>query len=188
MLKLANVLSESFTVANGVKQGVVISPLLFSIYVDNLFIELKQLGLGCHVGPTFASAFGDADDVALIAPSVYALKKMISLCESYAKRHHIIFNLTQSKLLSYNVDPSSFGPIYLNNQSISIVSHDKHLGNYISTGIHDRNILANVCDLYQRSKSNITDFHVYDSEILDSLHSTFCMHMYGCELWNYIDK
>ena len=56
-VKWANKLSEPFTVANGVKQGAVISPLLFSIYIDNLFKELKQLGLGCHVGPTFAGAF-----------------------------------------------------------------------------------------------------------------------------------
>ena len=74
-VKWANELSEPFTVANGVKQGAVILPLLFSIYIDNLFKELKQLGLGCHVGSTFAGAFGYADDVALIAPSLYALKK-----------------------------------------------------------------------------------------------------------------
>ena len=138
--------------------------------------------MGCHVGPTFAGAFGYADDVALIAPSLYALKKIIPVCESYVKRHHIIFNLIKSKLLCYNVDPRSLGPIYLNNQSISIVSHDKHLGIYISTDIHDRNIIANVYDLYQRSNSIITKFHACDSETLDSLHSTFSMHMYGCEL------
>ena len=77
-VKWANELSEPFTVANGVKQGAVISSLLFSIYIDNLFKELKQLGLECHVGPTFVGAFGYADDVALIAPSLYALKKLIS--------------------------------------------------------------------------------------------------------------
>ena len=75
LVKWANELSESFTVANGVKQGAVISPLLLSIYIDNLFIELKQLGLGCHVGPTFAGAFGYADDVALIAPSIICIKE-----------------------------------------------------------------------------------------------------------------
>ena len=53
-----------FTVANCVKQGAVISPLLFSIYIDNLFKELKQLGLGCHVRPTVAGVFGYAADVA----------------------------------------------------------------------------------------------------------------------------
>ena len=73
-VKWANELSEPFTVANGVKQGAVISPFLFSIYIDNLFKESKQLGLGCRVGPTFAGAFGYADDVAIIAPSLYALK------------------------------------------------------------------------------------------------------------------
>ena len=118
--------------------------------------------------------------------------KMISVCESYAERHHIIFNPTKSKLLCYNVVPSSLDPIYLNNQSISIVSHNKHIGNYISTDIHYRNILANVCDLYQHSNSIITGFHACDSETLDSVYSTFCMHKYRCELWdltsNYIDK
>ena len=97
---------------------------------------------------------------------------------NYAERHHTIFNPTKSKLLCYNIDPSSLGPIYLNNKPISIVSQDKHLGNYISTDIHDRNTLANVC------YSIFTEFHTCDSEILDSLRSTFCMHMYGCELWN----
>ena len=58
-VKWANELSEPFTVANGVKQGAVISPLLFKIYIDNLFKELKQLGQGCHVGPTFPGAFSE---------------------------------------------------------------------------------------------------------------------------------
>ena len=33
-VKWAKELSEPFTVANGVKEGAVISPLLFSIYID----------------------------------------------------------------------------------------------------------------------------------------------------------
>ena len=226
-VKWANELSEPFTVANGVKQGAVISPLLFSIYIDNLFKELKQLGLGCHVGPTFAGAFGYADDVALIAPSLYALKKMISVCESYEERYHITFNPTKSKLICYNIDPSTLGPICLNKQPYyptislvyivnsvyslcffllsfsfmnkfflwkkrSIVDNDKHLGNYISNDIHDRNIVSSVCDLYQRSNSTISNFNACNSDTLDRLHASFCMHMYGCELWNlsssYTDK
>ena len=42
--------SASFPISNGVKQGGVISPLLFSLYVDELFLLLKKSGLGCHVG------------------------------------------------------------------------------------------------------------------------------------------
>ena len=36
-VKWTNELSEPFTVANGVKQGAVISPLLLSVNIDNLF-------------------------------------------------------------------------------------------------------------------------------------------------------
>ena len=50
--------SNLFNVSNGVKQGSVISPLLLSIYIDQLFSKLKYLGLGCHVGLTYAGAFG----------------------------------------------------------------------------------------------------------------------------------
>ena len=34
------------------------------------------------------------------------------------------------------------------------------------------------------SNSVISDFSICDSKTLDKVHSTFCMHMYGCELWN----
>ena len=62
---------ETFNISNGVKQGGVISPLLFSIYIDNLFLELRNCGLGCHIGLRYAGAFGYADHIALIAPSTY---------------------------------------------------------------------------------------------------------------------
>ena len=49
-LKWGNSLSSEFSVSNGVKQGGVLSPLLFSIHIDNLFVQLKHSGLGCHGG------------------------------------------------------------------------------------------------------------------------------------------
>ena len=58
---------------NGVKQGGAISPLLFSIYIDNLFLELRTSGLGCHVGLTYIGAFGYADSscrVTTLFPSI----------------------------------------------------------------------------------------------------------------------
>ena len=58
---------------------------------------------------------------------------------------------------------------------IPSVSSDKHLGNYLSTDIADRNIVDNVYDLYQIQRSNwvISDFRVCDSSTLDSLHRTY---------------
>ena len=110
---------------------------------------------------------------------------MICICEQYAKTHSITFNPNKSKLLCYNVDEADdIPPIYLNGEVIPSVGSDKHLGNYISTDIADRNIVDSVYDLYQRSNWVISDFRVCDSSTLDSLHRSYCMHMYGCELWD----
>ena len=51
----------------------------------------------------------------------------------------------------YNKDPQTvIPPIYLNGEQVSVVEHEKHLGNFLSTNNYDRNIISNVCDLYQR--------------------------------------
>ena len=116
---------------------------------------------------------------------------LIIICEKYANSHSITFNANKSKLLCFNVDDTDVIPqIYLNGEVIPVVDSDKQTGNYISTNITERNIIDNICDLYQRSNRVISDFRVCDSNALDSLHRTYCMHMYGCELWdlncNYI--
>ena len=183
-VKWNNERSNLFNLSNGVKQGSVISPLLFSIYIDELFSKLEYLGLGCHVGLTYAGAFGYADDIALISPTIYGLKNMLKVCELFAVDNDITFNPIKSKLIFYNIDSSTCPPIYLNSQPITIVNSDKHLGNFSSSDIQYRNVISSVCDLYQRSNSIIYDFSSCNSVSLDSLHNTLCMHMYGCELWN----
>ena len=103
------------------------------------------------------------------------LKKMIIICEKYANSHSITFNPTKSKSLCFNVDHTNVIPqTYLNGEVTPVVDSDKHLGNYISTNITDRNIIGNICDLYQRSNRVISDFRVCDSKALDSLHRTYC--------------
>ena len=52
-----NEYSDSFGVSNGVKQGGVLSPILFCIYIDNLLMSLKNNDIGCHVGSHFCGAF-----------------------------------------------------------------------------------------------------------------------------------
>ena len=76
--------------------------------------------------------------------------------------------------------------LYLSGERIPVVDSDSHkqLGNYISTNINERNIIGSVSDLYQRSNWVISDFRACDSNTLDNLHRTYCMHMYGCELWD----
>ena len=73
--------STEFSVSSGVKQGAVMSPILFSAYMKILFKQLKRNDIGCHVGPVYAGAFRYADDLVHVDPSINNLKCMIATCE-----------------------------------------------------------------------------------------------------------
>ena len=86
---------------NGVKQGGVLSPRLFSIYIDVLIQSLQKSGYGCRVGDMYVGCIAYADDILILTASMYSLNKMIKVCEQYAKEYHVKFNGSKSKLIIF---------------------------------------------------------------------------------------
>ena len=76
-VKWGNTLSSEFTVSNGVKQGGVLSPILFAIYTDGLLKRLEETGVGCHMGSRFTGALAYAYDITLLAPCKSALSILV---------------------------------------------------------------------------------------------------------------
>ena len=91
-IKWNSALSDTFSVKNGVRQGAILSPSLFCVYLDTLLCQLRDAGLGCHIGGNFLGAFGYADDVTLLAPTRQGLQSMLSICESFASSHSMQFS------------------------------------------------------------------------------------------------
>ena len=88
--------SQYFELSNGVKQGRVLSPILFNIYIDKLLLELRVSGYGCHFNDTFVGALCYADDVTLLSSSIRGLNAMISFVRYMSKS--LILHLTVDKL------------------------------------------------------------------------------------------
>jgi len=93
--------SRYFDVENGVKQGGVLSPILFIVYIDELIVLLSKSGLGCHIGPHFVGALGYADDLTLISPSLRALNTMLTICHNFAQEYNITFNSSKTKCINF---------------------------------------------------------------------------------------
>ena len=55
--------SPPFGVSNGVRQGGVLSPILFTVYLDELLTRLSKLGIGCDFDNIYAGSFSYADDI-----------------------------------------------------------------------------------------------------------------------------
>ena len=49
-LKWESVFSEFFPVNNGVRQGGIMSPLLFNLYINDLSLRVRSLPVGCYCG------------------------------------------------------------------------------------------------------------------------------------------
>ena len=92
-------ISSRFTVSHGVKQGGVLSPILFAVYMDGLFERLKDNGAGCYMCNHFVGGLGYADDLTLLCPSLKGLKSMVKVCEEYADEFHVKLNGLKSKFL-----------------------------------------------------------------------------------------
>ncbi len=95
-------MSSQFGVVNGVKQGGVLSPLLFAVYIDGFLIRLEEIGMVCHMGIRFIGAIAFANDLNLLAPTLSGLKSLIDVCEKYAKDVNIKFNGSKCHLLLFN--------------------------------------------------------------------------------------
>ena len=96
-VKWAAGLSEPSAACNGVKQGGIISPILFSLYMDMLLNALKERDIGCHIGNSFVGALAYADDLTLLSPSLSGLKSMLKTCEDFAKEFDIMYVCILSK-------------------------------------------------------------------------------------------
>ena len=63
VVKWNNELSESFQVNSRVRQGGVLSPHLFAVYLDNLFGLLRNCNVGCLILDLFVAAIIYAADL-----------------------------------------------------------------------------------------------------------------------------
>ena len=91
-------ISYTFDVIYGVRQGVILSPYLFSIYIDDLITELRQFGHGTvYTGRISVGCIFYADDIVLLPGSCHGLQKMVDVCSGYGGRFDIRFNINTSK-------------------------------------------------------------------------------------------
>jgi hypothetical protein len=179
--------TPTFKVSNGVKQGGVLSPILFSIYDDNLLYRLESSGVGCHIGNVFMGALAYADDVTLLGPSRMSINKMLQISNDFSKEYDVLFNHKKSNLLTFHGNNENCIPvkgISFDNSLIECVNDGKHLGNIIGKNATMKNIQTGISDFYGRVNVLIAQFKHAFPWIKYKLFKTFCMPLYGVQLWD----
>ena len=185
------VYSEWFNVTAGVRQGGVLSPDFYGIYVDELISILKKAGLGCYVSGIFAASLFYADDMAVLAPSVKGLQRMLNLCSSYCDKWDILLNPKKTKNLFFGKGKMPSHSVCINNTPIPWVESWDYLGVTVKSG--DRFsccIKDKLCSFYRALNTIIRTDGRPDELVLLRLLEAHCLPIltYGIEIIHVINR
>ena len=148
-IKWGNTLSQQFGVSNGTKQGSVVSPIFWNIYLDDLLKKLRTLGVGCFVAGVFMGATAYADDLLLLSPTRSGMEAMLKVCEKFSDEHNISFSVnevpakskTKVEYMCCSMDVRDYPALLkLNGRDLPYVTTCLHLGHILAqdgTMVHD---------------------------------------------------
>ena len=182
------VYSNVFYVMNGVKQGGVLSPVLFGLYLDKLITAVQQSGFGCYVGPHFVGCLAYADDVVLMSPTKAGLRKMLKVCSVFAMEYKLKFNGTKSQYIVFESKVSTCDDtiqvfdIDLKNQDSVI-----HLGHRIFAATGRNDIDGIIAAFYKQFNWFRSKFANIASNVQARLFQTHCSSFYGVVL-QHLDR
>ena len=131
-----------------VRQGGILSPYLYNIYMDQLSVKLNQLDIGCCIGDKSLNNLMYADDICCFAPSFKGLQRLIDTWVEFAANHNIFFNCRKTKAMYF---PCKFfkttDNLTVNDQHVEFVNSIKYLGVTVS------NVLSDELDIKARLRS-----------------------------------
>jgi hypothetical protein len=190
-------LSKRFRVSNGVRQGAILSPILFCVYFDVLLGKLSSNGDGCNIGLFFVGALAYADDLVLLAPSASAMRSMLNICDAYATQYNVLFNANKSKCLCChsistvkNTLRLTCNPaFFIGSNCIEFVDKWPHLGHIITNDCDDsEDITAKKTSLIGQINKILCIFSNVNSCTKTKLVKSYCTSFYGAEIWDLSNK
>ena len=129
-LRVNSHLTESFNVSSGVRQGDIMSPVLFSMFLNDLATGVKNLKCGVKISTGELSILLYADDIVLIAPSEENLQKMLNFVTEWCRKWCMAVNTEKTKVVHFrkkSIDKTNY-TFRLGSAILEIVSHYKYLG------------------------------------------------------------
>ena len=100
--------SQFVALSNGVRQGGVLSPQLFAVYVDDIVHAVASSDASIKINSFSVSIFMYADDILLVSPSVTLLQQLVRLVECELTALDLAINATKSACIrigkQYNVE------------------------------------------------------------------------------------
>ena len=85
--------SRIYTLHQGTRQGGVLSPWLFLVFINDLITELGNINAGVSINKVNVGSPMFADDLTLLARVKWGLDSMLQVLDNFGKRWRLIFSI-----------------------------------------------------------------------------------------------
>jgi hypothetical protein len=180
--------SESWLIANGVRQGAVLSPLLFSLYIDDILNEISDMNVGCKIVLYRLNIIGYADDIVLSAPTSNGLQRMLDKLTKMLSKLCLMINTDKTVCMRFEEKKRIYSilPIItLNNNVLKFVDEYKYLGIIINKNLCNGNDIERCNKSFLRQFWSIyRRFSFADVNVISFLFKSHCNSFYGSQIWH----
>jgi hypothetical protein len=179
--------SDYFNSKNGIKQGGVLSPVLYALYQDTLIHRLQQANYGCHLGNINYGVISYADDIALLSPTIHGLQCMMEKCQDYSKEYDVMYNETKSVTICFSKEKTMLSfSVKLNNKYLRCTPEVMHLGIKLSHNLQCINdIKARKHHFIGKTNHVLSIYKCMHALVKCKLIDSYCCSFYGAELWDF---
>ena len=191
-------LTEWFPVNAGVRQGCILSPFIYALFINGLVKDINALNLGINITEhSKLSALLYADDIVLIAEHRYALQAMLDVVSKYAHKWRFELNGKNSEVVVFGEKyPSRNVQWKLGGQTIKQVTKDKYLGIELTRTLKWHVYLKRIISKARRNMTQALGMGIRGGYMRIRLANIIWMSLvksiveYGCEVWGektYVD-
>jgi hypothetical protein len=187
VIRWGDTMSTSFHVSNGVRQGGILSPFLFNVYIDGLSINLNECPTGCYAGSLKINHLMYADDLVVLSPYSAGLQQLLNICTEYGAEFDIKYNAVKSNVMIVQCKGNTqtvFPDFYLCNEIMNVCHDTKYLGHIICDDLSDdADINRQRRKLYVQGNTLARKFFMCTPDVKVQLFRTYCSSMYTSYLW-----
>ena len=137
--------TETIKIKDSIRQGGVLSVILYALLMDEIAKEITKLNKGCYI-PGTQQKIGCllwVDDVVLMSESEKELQEMLDITHKIAKRYHIEFGKEKSKAMQIGKGTTEM-ELTLGNMKIEYTKSYKYLGETINNKLNMENQIQEI--------------------------------------------
>ena len=188
VVKIGNDISESITVKKGVRQGCILSPILFNLYTDYMIEEAFEDLDGIRINGENLTNIRYADDTVLVAESENKLQLLVQSLNDKCREYGMSLNENKTKVMVLDGSETNENiKINVQGRTLEQIEGYSYLGCWIDRGGkcdkevrrrigNAKSTFLNSKEIFKSSISKITKKRLIDCYVFSVL-------TYGCETW-----